>query len=126
MQSSRGDSLWCSARRPPVYGNPRRLPITEDAPLSATNPYGTTKLMGEQLLHELERCDPQLANRLPALFQSGGRAPSGRIGEHRSGVPNNLMPYVSQVAVGAAEYLRGCSATTTGRPTAPACATTSM
>jgi UDP-glucose 4-epimerase len=89
-----------------VYGNPQRLPITEDAPLSATNPYGTTKLMGEQLLRELERCDPQWRIACLRYFNPVGAHPSGRIGEHPGGVPNNLMPYVSQVAVGTLEYLR--------------------
>jgi UDP-glucose 4-epimerase len=74
--------------------------------LSATNPYGTTKLMGEQLLHELERCDPQWRIACLRYFNPVGAHPSGRIGEHPGGVPNNLMPYVSQVAVGALEYLR--------------------
>jgi UDP-glucose 4-epimerase len=89
-----------------VYGNPQRLPITEDAPLSATNPYGTTKLMGEQLLRELERCDPAWRIACLRYFNPVGAHPSGRIGEHPGGVPNNLMPYVSQVAVGALQYLR--------------------
>ncbi|HSW23923.1 MAG TPA: UDP-glucose 4-epimerase GalE [Burkholderiaceae bacterium] len=89
-----------------VYGSPQRLPITEDAPLSATNPYGTTKLMGEQLLRELERCDPSWRIACLRYFNPVGAHPSGRIGEHPGGVPNNLMPYVSQVAVGTLQYLR--------------------
>jgi len=89
-----------------VYGDPQRLPITEDAPLSATNPYGTTKLIGEQLLRELERCDPRWRIAYLRYFNPVGAHPSGRIGEHPGGVPNNLMPYVSQVAVGSLEYLR--------------------
>ncbi|HVO07950.1 MAG TPA: UDP-glucose 4-epimerase GalE, partial [Burkholderiaceae bacterium] len=89
-----------------VYGDPQRLPITEDAPLSATNPYGTTKLVGEQLLRELERCDPQWRIAYLRYFNPVGAHPSGRIGEHPGGIPNNLMPYVQQVAVGALEYLR--------------------
>jgi len=89
-----------------VYGDPQRLPITEDAPLSATNPYGTTKLVGEQLLRELEHCDPQWRIAYLRYFNPVGAHPSGRIGEHPGGVPNNLMPYVSQVAAGTLEYLR--------------------
>jgi len=89
-----------------VYGEPQRLPITEDAPLSATNPYGTTKLIGEQLLRELERCDPRWRIAHLRYFNPVGAHPSARIGEHPGGVPNNLMPYVSQVAVGTLEYLR--------------------
>jgi UDP-glucose 4-epimerase len=89
-----------------VYGNPERLPITEDAPLSATNPYGTTKLMGEQLLRDLERNQPSWRVAYLRYFNPVGAHPSGRIGEHPGGLPNNLMPYVSQVAVGKLEYLR--------------------
>jgi len=76
------------------------------APLAATNPYGTTKLMGEQLLRELERCDPRWRVAYLRYFNPVGAHPSGRIGEHPGGVPNNLMPYVSQVAVGTLQYLR--------------------
>jgi UDP-glucose 4-epimerase len=89
-----------------VYGEPQSLPITEEAPLSATNPYGTTKLIGEQLLRELERCQPRWRIAYLRYFNPVGAHPSGRIGEHPGGVPNNLMPYVSQVAVGAQAYLR--------------------
>jgi UDP-glucose 4-epimerase len=89
-----------------VYGQPEQLPITEDAVLSATNPYGTTKLMGEQLLRELEHNQPDWRVAYLRYFNPVGAHPSGRIGEHPGGVPNNLMPYVTQVAVGALEYLR--------------------
>ena len=83
-----------------VYGQPERLPITEDSPLAATSPYGTTKLMGEELLRELERCSPQWKVACLRYFNPVGAHPSGRIGEDPSGIPNNLMPYVTQVAVG--------------------------
>ncbi|MGE5863538.1 MAG: UDP-glucose 4-epimerase GalE, partial [Rhizobacter sp.] len=83
-----------------VYGQPERLPITEDSPLAATSPYGTTKLMGEELLRELERCTPQWKVAYLRYFNPVGAHPSGRIGEDPSGIPNNLMPYVTQVAVG--------------------------
>lgn len=89
-----------------VYGQPERLPITEDAPLSATNPYGTTKLIGEQLLRELERCQAGWRVAYLRYFNPVGAHPSGQIGEHPGGVPNNLMPYVSQVAVGELPHLR--------------------
>jgi UDP-glucose 4-epimerase len=101
-----GISTFVFSSSATVYGEPQRLPITEDAPLSATNPYGTTKLMGEQLLRELERCDPRWRIAQLRYFNPVGAHPSGRIGEHPGGVPNNLMPYVSQVAVGTLEYLR--------------------
>jgi UDP-glucose 4-epimerase len=89
-----------------VYGQPDKLPITEDSPLATTNPYGTTKLMGEQLLRDLEHNQPHWRVAYLRYFNPVGAHPSGRIGEHPGGVPNNLMPYVSQVAVGKLEYLR--------------------
>jgi UDP-glucose 4-epimerase len=89
-----------------VYGQPERLPITEDAPLHVTNPYGTTKLLGEQLLRDLERHQPHWRVASLRYFNPVGAHPSGRIGEHPGGVPNNLMPYVCQVAVGMLEHLR--------------------
>jgi len=89
-----------------VYGQPDQLPIDEEAPLSATNPYGMTKLIGEQLLRDLERNQPHWRVAYLRYFNPVGAHPSGRIGEHPGGVPNNLMPYVSQVAIGALEYLR--------------------
>ncbi len=89
-----------------VYGSPEKLPITEDAALSATNPYGATKLMGEQLLRDLEHNQPHWRMSYLRYFNPVGAHPSGRIGEHPGGIPNNLMPYVTQVAVGKLEYLR--------------------
>jgi UDP-glucose 4-epimerase len=89
-----------------VYGNPDQLPITEQAPLAATNPYGTTKLMGEQLLRDLELNQPHWRVSCLRYFNPVGAHPSGRIGEHPGGIPNNLMPYVTQVAVGKLDYLR--------------------
>ncbi len=83
-----------------VYGQPETLPITEDAPLAATNPYGTTKLMGEELLRELERCNGAWKIAYLRYFNPVGAHPSGQIGEDPRGIPNNLMPYVTQVAVG--------------------------
>lgn len=83
-----------------VYGQPDRLPITEDSPLQATNPYGTTKLMGEELLRETERCTPGWTIACLRYFNPVGAHESGDIGEDPRGTPNNLMPYVAQVAVG--------------------------
>ncbi len=83
-----------------VYGDPQRLPITEDSPLSATNPYGQTKLMGETLLRDLGAADPQWQTACLRYFNPVGAHESGAIGEDPRGTPNNLMPYVAQVAVG--------------------------
>jgi UDP-glucose 4-epimerase len=89
-----------------VYGDPQRLPLTEDAPLSATNPYGRTKLMGEQLLADLGVADPAWQTACLRYFNPVGAHDSGLIGEDPRGVPNNLMPYVAQVAVGRRERLQ--------------------
>ena len=89
-----------------VYGQPEALPITESSALSATNPYGTTKLLGEELLRELSRCDAGWHIAFLRYFNPVGAHPSGRIGEDPRGVPNNLMPYVAQVAVGQREFLQ--------------------
>ena len=89
-----------------VYGDPARLPITEDAPLSATNPYGQTKLMGEQILRDLGASDPAWQTACLRYFNPVGAHDSGQIGEDPRGTPNNLMPYVAQVAVGRRERLQ--------------------
>jgi UDP-glucose 4-epimerase len=83
-----------------VYGQPERLPIPEDAPLAATNPYGQTKLMAEQILHDLGAAEPAWQTACLRYFNPVGAHESGSIGEDPRGVPNNLMPYVAQVAVG--------------------------
>jgi UDP-glucose 4-epimerase len=83
-----------------VYGQPKVLPIAEDAPLAATNPYGQTKLMAEQILVDLHRADPTWRVASLRYFNPVGAHESGLIGEDPRGVPNNLMPYVAQVAVG--------------------------
>ncbi|MDE2147683.1 MAG: UDP-glucose 4-epimerase GalE [Burkholderiales bacterium] len=98
-----------------VYGRPERLPLREDAPLSATNPYGQTKLMGEQILRDLDAAPaptgdggapgPAWQTACLRYFNPVGAHASGRIGEDPRGVPNNLMPYVAQVAVGRRERL---------------------
>ena len=89
-----------------VYGRPESLPIREDAPLSATNPYGATKLMGENILRDVERADPDWAIALLRYFNPVGAHESGLIGEDPRGIPNNLMPFVTQVAVGKRERLQ--------------------
>ena len=88
-----------------VYGAPEALPIREDAALSAANPYGATKLMGENILRDLERADPQWKIALLRYFNPAGAHASGLIGEDPRGIPNNLMPYITQVAVGKRERL---------------------
>ncbi|WDD93202.1 UDP-glucose 4-epimerase GalE [Burkholderia sp. FERM BP-3421] len=89
-----------------VYGVPERSPIDEQAPLSATNPYGQTKLMAEQILRDAERADPSWRIATLRYFNPVGAHASGLIGEDPAGIPNNLMPYVAQVAVGKLERLR--------------------
>ena len=83
-----------------VYGQPERLPIGEDSPLAATNPYGATKLMSEGILSDIERADPAWHVALLRYFNPVGAHDSGTIGEDPRGTPNNLMPYIAQVAVG--------------------------
>lgn len=88
-----------------VYGNPHAVPILEDFPLSATNPYGQTKLMGEQILRDLEKSDPAWRIAYLRYFNPVGAHESGLIGEDPRGIPNNLMPYVAQVAAGRRDQL---------------------
>jgi UDP-glucose 4-epimerase len=89
-----------------VYGEPAALPIDESAALSATNPYGRTKLIVEQLIGDVCAADPRLCAISLRYFNPVGAHPSGLIGEAPNGVPNNLMPYVCQVAVGLRERLQ--------------------
>lgn len=88
-----------------VYGQPRSLPIREDAPLSVTNPYGATKLMSEDILRDLERADARWKIALLRYFNPVGAHESGLIGEDPRGIPNNVMPFITQVAVGKRERL---------------------
>jgi UDP-glucose 4-epimerase len=83
-----------------VYGVPGSVPITEDAPLFCTNPYGWTKFMNEQILRDLAAADPGWSVVLLRYFNPAGAHPSGLIGEDPAGIPNNLMPYIAQVAIG--------------------------
>lgn len=89
-----------------VYGQPKSVPITEDFPLSATNPYGRTKLMLEELLTDLSRSDKDWNIVLLRYFNPIGAHESGDLGEDPKGIPNNLLPYVTQVAVGKREHVR--------------------
>lgn len=89
-----------------VYGDPETVPIREDFPLSATNPYGRTKLFIEEILGDLYRADPGWDIALLRYFNPVGAHASGRIGEDPHGIPNNLMPYIAQVAVGKREALQ--------------------
>ncbi|MGB4781655.1 UDP-glucose 4-epimerase GalE, partial [Candidatus Methylomirabilis sp.] len=83
-----------------VYGDPQVVPIREDCPLSATNPYGRSKLMIEEILRDAARADPTWRIALLRYFNPVGAHTSGLIGEDPNGIPNNLMPYVAQVAAG--------------------------
>ena len=89
-----------------VYGVPKSVPIDESFPLSATNPYGQSKLIAEQVLRDLEISDAAWRIATLRYFNPVGAHESGLIGEDPAGVPNNLMPYVAQVAVGKLERLR--------------------
>ena len=88
-----------------VYGSPERVPITEDMPLSTTNPYGTTKLMIEQILQDYAKANKQFKVAILRYFNPIGAHESGAIGEDPNGIPNNLMPYIARVASGKLECL---------------------
>jgi len=88
-----------------VYGTPEQVPILENFPLNATNPYGRTKLMIEEILRDLFVADNSMSIALLRYFNPIGAHESGRIGEDPNGIPNNLMPYITQVAVGKLEKL---------------------
>ena len=89
-----------------VYGDPASLPIKEDFPLSTTNPYGTTKLMIEMILKDLVIADPTWSVVLLRYFNPIGAHKSGLLGEVPNGIPNNLMPYITQVAIGKLDELK--------------------
>lgn len=88
-----------------VYGEPQYLPLTEEHPLSATNPYGRSKLIIEEMLRDVYRTDSRFCIAILRYFNPAGAHDSGLIGEDPQGIPNNLMPFVAQVAVGRREYL---------------------
>ncbi len=88
-----------------VYGTPKTVPIKEDFPLSTTNPYGSTKLMIENILTDVYKSDNRWSVTLLRYFNPIGANKSGEMGEDPKGIPNNLLPYVAQVAVGKLEYV---------------------
>ena len=88
-----------------VYGTPKTVPIKEDFPLSTTNPYGSTKLMIEQILRDVYIADNEFSVILLRYFNPIGAHKSGKIGENPNGIPNNLMPYINQVAIGKLQCL---------------------
>ena len=88
-----------------VYGDPATVPITEEFPLSATNPYGRTKLFIEDILRDWSKAEPQKRIVILRYFNPVGAHESGLIGEDPNGIPNNLMPYITQVAVGKLKQL---------------------
>ncbi len=88
-----------------VYGDSKVVPVQEDFPTSATNPYGQTKLMQEVMLTDIAKAEPDMAITLLRYFNPVGAHESGKIGEDPQGVPNNLMPYIAQVAIGKREFL---------------------
>jgi UDP-glucose 4-epimerase len=89
-----------------VYGMPEKMPISEDFPLGATNPYGRTKLMIEEILRDVYVSDPEWSIAILRYFNPIGAHVSGRIGEDPNGIPNNLMPFITQVAVGKLKQLQ--------------------
>ena len=89
-----------------VYGDPHTVPITEDFPLTATNPYGRTKLMIEEILRDLYTADNKWNIAILRYFNPVGAHPSGKIGEDPNGIPNNLVPYITQVAIGKLNELK--------------------
>ena len=88
-----------------VYGTPEKLPITEDMPLSTTNPYGATKLMIEDILKDWQAAWPELSVSILRYFNPIGAHESGDLGENPRGIPNNLMPYITQVALKKLDHL---------------------
>ncbi|WP_428775383.1 UDP-glucose 4-epimerase GalE [Vibrio sp.] len=88
-----------------VYGDPASVPITEDFPTSATNPYGRSKLMVEEILQDFQHANPDWSITLLRYFNPVGAHTSGLLGEDPQGIPNNLMPFITQVAVGRREFL---------------------
>ena len=88
-----------------VYGSPKTVPIKEDFPLSATNPYGETKLMLESILRDVARANPDFSVCILRYFNPIGAHESGTMGEDPRGIPNNLLPYIAKVAAGKLECL---------------------
>lgn len=89
-----------------VYGHPERVPIEESFSLSATNPYGRTKLMIEEILRDLAVSNPSFRIAILRYFNPIGAHPSGKLGEDPRGIPNNLIPFITQVAIGKRQELQ--------------------
>jgi UDP-glucose 4-epimerase len=89
-----------------VYGDVKKVPISEEAPLSVLNPYSRTKLMIEEILRDVIIANPEMNMAILRYFNPVGAHPSGQIGEDPNDIPNNLMPYVTQVAVGRLPFVR--------------------
>ena len=96
---------WSSPRSATVYGEHATAPFGEELPTSATNPYGWTKVMIEQILRDVAAAEPRWRIALLRYFNPVGAHPSGTIGEDPAGIPNNLVPYIAQVAVGRRDKL---------------------
>jgi UDP-glucose 4-epimerase len=105
MQAARCEVMVFSSSAT-VYGDPASVPIAEDFPRSHTNPYGHTKLVIEDMLAALNTAQPSWKIAVLRYFNPVGAHPSGLIGEDPSGIPNNLMPYITQVALGKRAYLQ--------------------
>jgi UDP-glucose 4-epimerase len=101
----RGVARFVFSSSATVYGENASVPMKEEFPTSATNPYGWTKVMQEQILRDAAVADPSLRVALLRYFNPVGAHPSGTIGEDPSGIPNNLMPLIAQVAIGRREKL---------------------
>lgn len=101
-----GVDLFVFSSSATVYGIPEHVPVDESAPLAVTNPYGRTKLVCEDMLRDLQTAVPSLRVALLRYFNPGGAHPSGDLGESPRDLPNNLLPFVSQVAAGRLERLR--------------------
>ncbi|KAL2902801.1 UDP-glucose 4-epimerase 2 [Bienertia sinuspersici] len=105
VMSAHGCKMLVFSSSATVYGWPEEVPCTEDFPLSAANPYGRTKLFIEEICRDVQKSDDEWKVILLRYFNPVGAHPSGHIGEDPRGVPNNLMPYVQQVAVGRRPHL---------------------
>lgn len=88
-----------------IYGEPQKLPITEDFPLSPTNPYGRTKLIIENILRDIYNSDPSMRIMILRYFNPVGAHKSGKIGESPNNIPNNLLPYIAMVSAGKLPFL---------------------
>jgi len=106
VMKEEGCKVLCFSSSATVYGDPHTVPITEDFPLSTTNPYGTTKLFNERILEDICTSDPEWSVVLLRYFNPIGAHKSGLIGETPNGIPNNLVPYIAQVATGQRDFLR--------------------